>query len=146
MQAHTKSKIAYYISMFIIATAIMFVSIASYFAFKSVQVIHPNVQPYHVITKELKAGDTFIYEVDACKYRALSSVVTRRFVDENGTRYPQPPEASNIVEGCGKIRVPVGTPSTLHGGVWYMDLEVAYKVNPLRTENYHFTTDTFLIK
>ena len=145
MEVQTKRRILYHVSMAIIAIAILLVVIASYFAFASVEVIVPNIQPYRVITKEVAPGDAFIYEVDACKYRAVPSTVTRRFVDEDGTRYPQPPESSNIKEGCGKIRVPVATPM-LHPGTWYMDLEISYQVNPLRTENYRFTTETFQIK
>lgn len=139
-----RNRFIYYISMAVIAIAIVMVLIASYMAFASVKVIVPNVQPYKVITKEVRPGEAFIYEVDACKYKAVPSVVTRRFVDEKGTRYPQPPESSNIKQGCGVIRVPIATPQ-LHPGTWYLDLEISYQVNPLRTENYRFTTETFSI-
>lgn len=139
-----KNRLGYTLSMIIIGVAILMVIVASYMAFVSVNVIVPNIQPYKVITKEVKPGDVFIYEVDACKYEAVPSTVTRRFVDERGTRYPQPPEASNIAEGCDKIRVPVATPE-LHTGTWYMDIEVSYQVNPLRKENYRFTTEKFTI-
>lgn len=142
----TKNRILYTCSMIIIIVAIIFVIIASYFAFINVKVIEPNVQPYRVVTKTINAGDTFIYEVDACKYKAVPSTVVRRFVDERGTRYTMPEESSNLIKGCNIIRVPVGTPSTLHTGVWYLDIEIAYKVNPLRTENYKFTTEKFVIK
>lgn len=128
-----------------IGTAILMVLIASYLAFVPVRVITPNIQPYKAITKEIEAGDMFIYEVDACKHIAKPSIATRRFVDEKGTRYPQPPESSNILPGCQVIRIPVATPSTLKPGVWYLDLEISYQINPLRTENYHFTTEKFTI-
>ena len=144
MEYTTKNRIPYIASMVVVLTAIVLVMIASYMAFVGVKVVVPNVQPYRSITKTVLPGDTYIYEVDACKYKAVPSVVTRRFVDDKGTRYPQPPETSNLQEGCSVIRVPVAVPE-LHSGVWYMDIEVSYKVNPLRSENYHFTTETFTV-
>lgn len=145
MMTHTKSKVLYYISMFIIVTAILLVAIASWFAFKPVNVVKPNVQPYKIITKVINPGDPVIYEADTCKYIAVPSVVIRRFVDQDGTRYPQPPEASNVKAGCGKIRIPMSTPFGIQPGTYYVDIEIAYQVNPLRKENYNFTTETFKV-
>lgn len=140
-----KNRIAYVLSMVIITVAIVLVVVASWLAFTPILVITSNVQPYKVLTKEIEAGDVLLYEADTCKYLAISSTVVRRFIDEDGTRYPQPPESSNMKEGCSKSRVPVPTPSTLHAGVWYVDIEVAYQVNPLRSEHYRFVTETFNI-
>ena len=139
-----RNRALYIGSITIINIAILMIVIIAYLAFASVKVIAPNIQPYRVITKEVKVGDILIYEVDSCKYKSVPATVTRRFVDEQSTRYPQPTEVSNIKEGCSVIRVPVAIPQ-LHSGIWYMELEISYQVNPLRTENYHFTTEKFNI-
>lgn len=145
METQEKRRIAYHVSMFIITVAILLVLIASYFAFMSVKVVEANVQPYRAITKEVQAGGVFVYEVDACKLKAVPSTVVRRFIDSKGTRYTQPAEESNIKTGCGVSRIPVTTPYNLPEGEYYLDIEIAYQVNPLRTENYRFYTENFLI-
>ena len=50
-----------------------------------------------------------------------------------------------MVVGCGKTRTTLAVPFNMPEGEWYLDLEVAYKVNPLRTEYYNFKTDEFVI-
>lgn len=140
-----KQMIYYYISMVILVSAIAVVVVAGFLALMPVEVIKPNVQPYKVITKEVKQGDTLIYEVDSCKFKSVPARITRRFVSSDGARYPQPTEDSNVVAGCGKTRTTLSVPFNMPEGEWYLDLEVAYKVNPLRTEYYNFKTDKFVI-
>ena len=55
-----KQMIYYYISMVILVSAIAVVVVAGFLALMPVEVIKPNVQPYKVITKEVKQGDTLI--------------------------------------------------------------------------------------
>lgn len=140
-----KQMIYYYISMVILVSAIAVVVVAGFLALMPVEVIKPNVQPYKVITKEVKQGGTLIYEVDSCKFKSVPARIVTRFVDKDGTRYPQPTEDSNVVVGCGKTRTTLAVPFNMPEGEWYLDLEVAYKVNPLRTEYYNFKTDEFVI-
>lgn len=115
-------------------------------AFRSTTVIVPNTQPYKVLNKEVSSEETLKYVVDACKYREAPTQVIRKFVDEQGVAYSLPPQESNVPVGCKKSTIPVIIPETLHKGKWYLSLDVAYKVNPLRTESYHFKTESFEIK
>ena len=140
-----KQMIYYYISMVILVSAIAVVVVAGFLALMPVEVIKPNVQPYKVITKEVKQGGTLIYEVDSCKFKSVPTRIIKQFIDKNNTRYPQPTENSNVVVGCGKTRTTLAVPFNMPEGEWYLDLEVAYKVNPLRTEYYNFKTDKFVI-
>lgn len=138
-----KTKIAYLFSMGVIVVAIFLILICGFLAFVPVRVVEPQVQPYRVLTQEVSPGDTLIYEVDVCKFRNAPTQVVRRFVDEEGLAYPLAAEASNIVPGCSKVRVPVIVPSVLHTGKWHLTLDVSYRVNPLRTESYHLVTERF---
>ena len=140
-----KQMIYYYISMVILVSAIAVVVVAGFLALMPVEVIKPNVQPYKVITKEVKQGGTLIYEVDSCKFKSVPTRIIKQFIDKNNTRYPQPTENSNVIVGCGKTRTTLSVPFNMPEGEWYLDLEVAYKVNPLRTEYYNFKTDEFVI-
>lgn len=146
MRELTKIKIPYVISATIIAVALMFLFIGLFLALKPVDIIKPNTQPYRVLTPVVKAGEPMVYEVDACKNKDLPSMVSRRFVDEAGVRYPLPTIESNVILGCNKSGVPVATYPTMKPGKWYLALDVTYQVNLLRSQSYHFTTDTFEIK
>lgn len=139
------NRMPFIISMTIIGVAALFLLIAGCLAFIPVDVVKTNVQPYKIVTPVVEAGENMIYEADVCKYKEVYSVVTRSFVDEKGVNYPLPQQYSNIPAGCGKNRVIVPTLPTYHSGKWYMTLDVQYQVNPLRTQTYHFRTDTFTI-
>lgn len=146
METNVKNKVAFIISMTIIGVAALFLIIAGFLAFMPVQIIKANRQPYIVTTPALKAGDPITYIADVCKYKDVSSLVTRTFVDENNVHYPIPQQQSNIPSGCHQNKVIVPTLGNLHPGRWYMTLDVEYRVNILRSETYHFTTDTFVIE
>jgi len=135
----------YYVAAVISSIGMAMLATYFYLAFKPYNVIKANVQPHKVITPVVKPGDVFIYQVDSCKFRAAPARVVRRFVDEAGTRYPQPPEDSNVIKGCSLSRTPVAVPFNMPAGKWYIDIETTYQVNPFRSEYYHFRTDYFNI-
>ncbi len=141
-----KSKIPYVISMTVLAVAAIFLFIGGYLAFTPVKVIEAQRQPYKILTPTIKAGGTVVYEVDACKFKDIQSMVIRRFVDEKGLRYPLAPEQNNVKPGCGKTQIPLIVPETLHPGVWHITLDVSYRVNLFRDESYHLVTDNFTIE
>lgn len=140
-----RTRLFYYFTVVVAVIGIVMFAVYLYLAFVPTSVIKANIQPYKVITPNVKPGDIFIYEVDSCKFRATPARVVRRFVDTNGTRYPQPPEDSNIVKGCNNIRIPVAVPFNMPAGVWHLDIETTYQVNPFRSEGYHFKTENFNI-
>jgi len=135
----------YYVAAVISSIGMAMLATYFYLAFKPQNVIKANVQPHKVITPFVKPGDVLIYQVDSCKFRAAPARVVRRFVDEAGTRYPQPPEDSNVIKGCSLSRIPVAVPFNMSTGKWYIDIETTYQVNPFRSEYYHFRTDYFNI-
>lgn len=139
-----KDKLVTIIGLTIISMAVLILSAVAYEAFMPVKVINPRTQPYKVITKTVKVGDTFVYQVDACKLHEAQGTVIRRFVDVDNTSYPLPPQLGNIMKGCQVSNVPIITPP-LHPGTWYLALDVSYKVNAFRTENYHLVTEKFII-
>ena len=107
-------------------------------------VIVPNRQPYRVITPTVKAGENMVYEVDACKYYDVSSMVTREIVVES-VHYPLSPLQNNISKGCNKTHVSIMIPSVIPPGTAYLDLTVSYYLSALKTETYHFKTEEFII-
>lgn len=106
-----------------------------------ITVIVPNTQPYKVLTKKVKVGEQLIYLVDACKKIAVPSVVSRSFVD--GVTYPSITSINNVSVGCGRTKVSILVPNFIVPGVYHVVLNIQYKINPLRTDTYHFKTETF---
>jgi hypothetical protein len=143
--ASAKIKLPFIISMTIIGVAVVFLIIAGYLSFMPVNVVKANTQPYKVITPVVKAGDPIIYVADVCKYKEVSSLVSRTFIDENNVHYPLPNMLSTIPVGCTGNKVVVPTLPTFHSGKWHLSLDVEYRVNILRSQTYHFYTETFVI-
>lgn len=139
-----KDKLLGIVGMGVIALAVMMMFGAAWLAYVPVTVLTPQVQPYLVLTPSVKSGDTLVYQVNACKYREATGVITRSFVDDSGTAYPLASVQGNVRKGCQKTNVPVIVP-VLHPGVWHVTLDVGYRVNPIRTEYYHLSTETFNI-
>lgn len=108
-----------------------------------VEVIVPTTQPYKVLTPQVKAGDSLIYIVDACKKMNASTTVVRRFVDH--VVLSQPSEPSNIRVGCGQTEVTVVVPKLLTPGTWYLALDISYQINPFRSKEYHLRTEDFQV-
>lgn len=140
-----KDKVIGAIGLSIIVLAFIMMGIAAWLAYVPVTVIKAQTQPYKVLTPVVSTGKTLVYQVDACKYREAVGVIVRSFVDQAGTAYPLPSVQGTVRKGCMKTNVSIILPQ-LHKGVWHLTLDVGYKVNPLRTEYYHLTTDDFTIK
>lgn len=139
-----KNNLTTILGLGIISIAASMLSVIAYLAFVPVKVIAPQTQPYKIITKTVKIGEPVIYQVDVCKYREAPATIIRRFVDEDNTSYPLPTQLGNVTKGCQKSNIPVITP-VLHPGKWHLILDVSYKVNAFRTENYHLVTENFTI-
>lgn len=114
-----------------------------YLMFWPVEIIKPNVQPYKIQTPIVHIGGQVIYVIDACKYRETTAQVSRRFV--NGVIFMLPPVTNNVPKGCFITPTSVTIPSEITPGTWYLQLDIEYKVNFLRTKSYHFKTDTFQV-
>lgn len=117
-----------------------------FLTFYPTQVIKPNVQPYKVLTPNVRIGESLIYVVDACKYIDVQSEVSRTFIDaKNKTQYPAIIGKNSIHKGCDKTPVSVTVPNYLIPGEYFMTLDVTYKLNSFQDRQYSFTTDTFMV-
>lgn len=108
--------------------------------FIPIKVIEPQVQPYKLATKSVKAGESFTYIVDACKYMDVPAKISLVFVDiESRTQYPPVIEDSSIVTGCNQTRISrIVPPFLLAGRTYSPRLDITYKINALRDVIYHF--------
>lgn len=139
-----KDHLFYKFSVFFLAVVCIFSIIMLYLLFAPITVIKANVQPYKVLTPNVKVGQQIVYQVDACKYMDVSGMIERNFVStESGILYPALVETNNISSGCSKTRVSTTVPLFLPTGDYYISLRVVYKVNVMRDEIYNFKTVPF---
>jgi hypothetical protein len=106
-----------------------------------VTVLKPNTQPYKILTPKVKVGDQVIYLVDVCKYKNVQGTIERTFVDD--VRYPSITSIGNIKPGCTKTKVSVQVPNFVVPGIYHLELNASYKINPFRTDFYQLSTETF---
>lgn len=133
-----------HINSIIYAILILLTSLVLFIGYEflwPVEVLKPNVQPYKIVNKKVRPGDSLIYVVDACKFKNVSTTVVRRFVDH--VVLNQEPEVSNIRVGCGQTNVSIMVPKLITPGIWHLDIDVSYKINPFRTKEYHLITEDF---
>jgi hypothetical protein len=108
--------------------------------------------PYQVISVDnakmtapvVYQGQTTTYTDDYKKLLDIPSEATRAFVD--GIVYDAGSYETNLPVGSGHIIRPVTIPDTLPPGRYHLQITLRYKVNPLKTVIYQFSTDEFTVK
>jgi len=106
-------------------------SVIFYWSFYSYKPIVFNNAPFPVDKQTVKAGDTITYTVGYCKYMNITPIVTRYFAD--GIIYMLSSNPASIKSiGCGTTKVQIVIPPTLMPDTYYIGIEYAYKVNPIR--------------
>lgn len=96
-----------------------------------------------ILTPIVKQGGILKYDVDYCKYMALSAEVTRTF--NNGIIYATPTTISNNPTGCHVVTIFVIIPPELPATKYTITMRYEYQVNPLRKVEYKVTSDVFQI-
>lgn len=117
-----------------------------YFAFLMFyppKIITPRVQPYFITPEVVHPGDIVYYDADVCKYTDTPGIVNRSIVGI--VQYPLPDSTSHIEQGCSNNRFGVFIPLKVLPGVYYLQLDILYKVNFLRQDVYHFKTQKFTV-
>lgn len=99
-----------------------------------------------VMTKQLHAGDLFLYKVDYCKYTKAPAMVYRTFhkVDESHIETFPAVQTTTLV-GCNIMEIPLQTYRIVQSGEYYMLVTVIFQISPLRQEQVTFSTDNFKI-
>ena len=111
------------------------------------------LRPYHVITSTSRRlvvstpvvaqGGMLHYGAYVCRSTDLTATVARTFVD--GVRYPTSPVASVYYPvGCAQTHVAIPVPE-LPPGMYHIETEAAYEVNPIRTIREKWVSDNFIV-
>lgn len=139
------NKILYRLMFAIVVMIGIFVIYANYLILYPVKTL--VVSSAVAVTKEIRAGDLFIYRIDYCKYTQAPAVVYRTFHMADESHIETFPSVETIsVPGCNTTKVPLQTYFTMPSGTYYLLVDAVFQVNVLRQEHVIFRTDNFTIK
>lgn len=105
---------------------------------------HFSSNPRKVLTQVVHVGDMVIFQTPSCKLLDVPGTVSRRFVD--GVVYQTPSVPTSAGQKCNGslVNIPVHVPN-IPPGVYHLEAELRYKVNPLREVVYRFSTENFRV-
>lgn len=105
---------------------------------------YSDTKPIEIENKIVEPGQPLEYVLDYCKYSDADAIVKRSFVD--GQVIALKDTEGRLPTGCHKTLVKTAiVPPTINEGQYYLDVNVSYRVNPLRTVNVHYKTDYFSV-
>jgi hypothetical protein len=118
----------------------------AYSAFWPFATLEPRVQPYHVLTGQVKIGQPIVYEADYCKRTSAPALVTRALVSDNGTVVSLSSIPTNLPAGCHRVNsaTTLVPPATLPGR-YKLALTLTYHVNALRDITVAIETEYFTV-
>lgn len=100
--------------------------------------------PIQIETPFVHRGDVLKYTLSYCKYTDLSSIVHRTFID--GQIITLNDTAGRLPKGCHTAAVSTAVvPTTINTGVYHLDVNVEYDINPFRKEFVHYQTTSFTV-
>jgi hypothetical protein len=101
-------------------------------------------QPVPILNTTLHPGDQLEYNLSYCKYTDNTSIVHKHLVD--GQSIPLDDSTGILIRGCGTIKNSTTViPETVNPGTYYLFVDVEYRVNPIRTYNVHYRTQSFTV-
>lgn len=140
-----QAQMTYYLAMFTFIVLLGFMVYIGILLFAPVTPLTMK-QPLAVITKQVKAGNDFIYRADYCRYIDGPAYVYRTIASTDSTNfYPIAPVTSVTKLGCDVATIHIATPKGLTPGHYVMRGVAEFRVNPLRTEKYSFVSEEFQV-
>lgn len=109
-------------------------------------VTEQNLDPLTISNpnKTITAGNPVLYNVDFCKFRDVSGVAQIQLIDTVVLNYPPITYAGET--GCFKRTVgSVVIPESTIDGSYYLQFNVVYQVNPIRTITERYNTERFKV-
>ena len=128
-------------STVILVLAIVTLSIGFYWLYFPYKTIVMN-KPVTTDKQEYKTGELLTYKVDYCKYTTKPAIINKRFID--GVTFSMPTFKALNPKGCRSQNVTMEIPH-IPSGNYKLDIVYSYQVNPIRTIDYGFSTNDFLV-
>ena len=138
-----KGKLLNCLSFATLFSAFVFIVILTYWSAYPYKPLVINKQPFHVISKEVKAGGILNYEIDYCKNTTLVSHISRSFV--NGLLFTMPVVEGANKLGCGVNNILMKVPEELPAGEYTLEINYKYQVNPIREISVKIKSEPFRV-
>lgn len=125
-----------------IILAFVLLMVVGYWMFYPYNPLEIKSEPMKVLTPQVKAKDSFFFEIDYCKNMDLPAEITRTLIDT--VIYNIPSFTANNELGCHKIIATAEIPN-IPTGTYYYRIKFDYEVNPIRHILIVAETETFEI-
>lgn len=107
-------------------------------------------QPYIVQNKQVKAGDMLRYSFDYCRFTDADVEIIHQVRGANDVRLNNVGVVFKVADaglrlrpGCGSATKGIHLPQTLPPGVYYLEEQLSYFVNPFQTIHHEFRSEEF---
>jgi uncharacterized membrane protein len=138
------NKIFYLLSWVGIISAIILLLTSGFWLLYPYKIVTFKTPTYPIVNKIVKQGDFIKYVSDYCKLLDVKPTISRSFV--NGIIFTTPMTVTNRDMGCNKLIVAVEVPKELPIGIYHLETNYKYKINPLREIVIKHSSDTFEVK
>lgn len=139
-----KGRVAYLVGIFIMLGIIGLGSLFAYWFFNDYDPLIVNNEPSPIFSRDIKAGDFVIIDVDYCKTVEVHRIVHVSLVSEF-TRLPLPDIEGISNPGCYHVQVPFPIPKQTPTGTYHFEFKAEYDVNPFRQVNDGFISQEFFV-
>ncbi len=124
------------------AVMVLYISYLLLYPFQPLNI----VQPYKVINPQINQGAKLSYEVEYCVKKDIVFQVERSLVNiETLELWDVPDRINSLKAGCSKEVNSFVTPMRIDKGIYKMIATVNIQVNPIRTIDYSFSTEDFIV-
>lgn len=103
-----------------------------------------DIKSTKILTPIIYRGELLKYELDYCKYKDISGISSRAFI--NGLIYTMPTVKTNLKIGCNKKIMVIIIPIELPVGKYALRIIYEYKINSLKTIIGEHMTNQFEVR
>lgn len=129
------------LNMTLVVILIM-VGVILYWQIYPYKVLEAREGNYGIDKTVYKQGEDFNIRFEVCKNMKIEEDIYGKFID--GVIYSIPENSSSFETGCYSTYISsVSIPDNLPAGTYIYEETVVYRVNPIRTITYTFTTPEF---
>jgi hypothetical protein len=132
-------------SLFALVPAFIIVITVSFwlsYPYRTVEVSNSPMPVEFVHTEGF--GNHILFHAEFCSYTDKEITIHRRLVNTQVISFPE--IKATIPKGCDIRDLYLKLPKVISPGVYYLDWHIEVQVNPLRKEEYSFTTQEFVIE
>lgn len=129
----------------LLLTNMVVIVIAAYMLFYPAQLPIIYNEPFPVTPNIVKKGETVSYVMEVNKRKAYSVNVSKNIICNDGNLVTLASVITNIPLGKSRVTPEVVVPQKTSLGTCHITISSEYRINPLRTETQHMSTQDFIV-